>query len=930
MWVEMARHVPSRVSSIVAAGAALLCMAIANPALAQQPAPAPPPARQGPETPPAPPAVVNVPLGGVITDEKERTPQPGAIVSIPSLGATALTDEKGEYTLSVPPGTHVVRVELTGYFPFEKTITVGPNPSFFDFRLVEDKLGQETIVVTGTSLARAAFDTPLAVQTRDAHELARLGTSSQADILSSMPTIKAEGGGGEVASNVFIRGLPSGGQYQFTPLMYDGIPVLSSFGLNSSAYDVYYRNDLGIERLEFVRGGVSNLFGPGSVAGLINYISRTGGEETTGAAQLEWAEAFRYRGDVAISGPLGKNLFYAFSGYYRADDGPVRTGLDTEGFQVRGNLRKRFADGSGHVTLYSQYIDDQVQFYLPIPLEGDTRNRARGNDGRRVSSVQNDQVGGLGFNTPDGPFATDIEDGVVTRGGSIGVAFEKQLRGGWGINARAHYADYNHRFGLWSDGDGVVNVPETLASFVTNPQRRMIIPELTDPANASFTFADDGSTVPAESLLFANRFTDRDRPMHDFTAELNLTKEFKTGPAKHKVTLGGFYGGAVARDSTVTTTYLAELNNRPRLVNLVVTNPMTGAQTIVSQGGLLNAGAGYTNNRHEAKRYPFYIADQIEADRWAFDIGFRVEHLNGDIRRERTATSVTDPVTPDLSNALRDVIWGDDTYQTAEISATEWALAAGALYRLTDKINIYTNASRGYFFPELRAVSINSATGEPASYEGEIIKQAELGVKYSSGALKASLAGLYTRLSNRRQPLFINDPNNPGGLIEQVNVVGSGSYGVEATLRLRLVERLFLEGNLTLQDHKYTAFDTTPDNVGNELERQPNLLYNAGLFYYDRRLDASVFTSYTGDNFTAANNLIELEGFHVVNFDAGYRIPIDNNNVRLNINVFNVFDTDATTEGSPRQDVNQTTGGAYFVGRPVLPRRVTARVSFNF
>jgi outer membrane receptor protein involved in Fe transport len=795
---------------------------------------------------------------------------------------------------------------------------------------------EETIVVTGTSRARTVFDTPLAVQTRDAFDLARLGTSSQADILSSIPTIKAEAGGGEVASNVFIRGLPSGGQYQFTPLMYDGMPVLSSFGLNSSAYDVYYRNDLGIERLEFVRGGVSNLFGPGSVAGLINYISRTGGEETTGTAQLEWAERFRYRGDVAVSGPLGKNLFYALSGYYRTDDGPIRTELDTEGFQVRGNLRKRFSDGSGHVTLYGQYIDDQVQFYLPIPLEGDTRSRARGNDGRRVASVQNDRVGDLGFNTPDGRFTTDIENGVLTQGGSTGLAFEKNLGGGWGVNGRTHYAKYGHRFGLWSDGDGVVNVPETLESFVTNPQRRMVIPELAEitPANASFTFADDGSAVPANYLLFPNRFIDRDRPMHDFTAELNLTKDFTTGPAKHRVTLGGFYGGAVARDSTVTTTYLAEFNNRPRLVNLVVTNPATGAQTVISQDGLLNAGAGYANNRHGAKRYPFYIADQIEAERWAFDIGFRLEHLSGDLRRERTATVVTDE-TPNLSNELRNVIWGNDTFQKAEVSATEWALAAGALYRLTDQINIYTNASRGYFFPELRAVTIRDTearpTGEPASYEGEIIKQGEIGVKYSRGvALSASLAGLYTSLNNRRQVQFINDPNNPGGFIEQVNIVSSRSYGIEATLRLRLVEHLFFEGNLTLQDHKYTEFESAPDNVGNELERQPNVLYNAGLFYYDRRLDASVFTNYTRDNFTAANNAIELEGFNIVNFDAGYRIPIDGNSVRVGVNVFNVLDTDATTEGSPRQDVNQTTGGAYFVGRPVLPRRITARVTFNF
>ena len=69
---------------------------------------------------------------------------------------------------------------------------------------------EETIIITGTSRARGAHDTPLAVQSRDALDLARLGVSSQADVLNSVPTIKAEGGGGEVASNVFIRGLPLG------------------------------------------------------------------------------------------------------------------------------------------------------------------------------------------------------------------------------------------------------------------------------------------------------------------------------------------------------------------------------------------------------------------------------------------------------------------------------------------------------------------------------------------------------------------------------------------------------------------------------------------------------------------------------------------------------------------------------------------------
>ncbi|MCG8441411.1 MAG: Plug domain-containing protein, partial [Caulobacterales bacterium] len=125
----------------------------------------------------------------------------------------------------------------------------------------------EVIIVTGTSAARSEFDTPSSVNQYSESELRTFTAASQADVLTQLPGVSAEGGGGEVATNFFVRGLPSGGQFQFTPLQYDGIPAFSTFGLNSSAFDVYYRNDLGIERLEYVTGGVSNLFGPGSVAG---------------------------------------------------------------------------------------------------------------------------------------------------------------------------------------------------------------------------------------------------------------------------------------------------------------------------------------------------------------------------------------------------------------------------------------------------------------------------------------------------------------------------------------------------------------------------------------------------------------------------------------------------------------------------------------
>ena len=815
---------------------------------------------------------------------------------------------------------------------------------------------QGEIIVTATSVARRALDTPLAVTSLDATQLARSSGTNQADVLNTIPTIKADGGGGEVAANVFVRGLPSGGQYQFTPLEYDGIPVLSTFGLNSSAFDVYYRNDLGLDRLEFVRGGVSNLFGPGSVAGLINYISRTGGDELRGTAQLEYAERGRYKADLAVSGPLGGGLYYALSGWYRKDDGPIRTGLDTKGYQLRGNLKYEFPDNSGSVTLYGQYIDDKAQFYLPVPLDGPTRNRLKGNDGNTVYQVITPNVAGLTYNTPDGPFTTQITDGVTTKGGQVALAFDKKFGdSGFGINGRGKYSEYKHKFGLWADGDAITNVPETLASFLQNRERAPFgtasagiaaqFPELQGVplANANFTYVGGGA-VPANALLFANRFTDRVRPMHDYTGELNLTYNGGSAGWQHAVTLGGFYANATARDFNNTTTYLAEFNNQPRLVNLVVTNPVTGVQTIISRAGLLNAGAGYVNNRAQAERYAGYLADQMKiGDRFNLDIGGRVEHYNGNRQVERTSTTITDATTPNLALALRDVNWGNDGYLSGRVSTTEWAAAVGALYKLTDRVSLYANGSRGYFFPELRAVGfapLPAGTAANASlspgtqsYSGEIIKQVEGGIKIDQHAFNLTAAVFYTKLDNRRQVLFLN--NSTGGFTEQVNLVATRSWGAEGTLDLKLIDNLHFNGNLTLTNAKYTAFQTAgvsdPTRIGKDLERQPDLLYNAGLYYDDNLFDLSIATNYTGDNFTANTNTIRLKGWNVVNLDAGVKINVlGNRNVRLGVNVFNLFDTDATTEGSPRQDANQAVGGAYFVGRPVLPRRVSGRLAFNF
>ncbi|MGH8284532.1 MAG: hypothetical protein ACRETT_02060, partial [Steroidobacteraceae bacterium] len=64
--------------------------------------------------------------------------------------------------------------------------------------------------------------------------------------------------------------------------------------------------------------------------------------------------------------------------------------------------------------------------------------------------------------------------------------------------------------------------------------------------------------------------------------------------------------------------------------------------------------------------------------------------------------------------------------------------------------------------------------------------------------------------------------------------------------------------------------------------------------------------------------------------NAGYTFGFHDSTARVGVDVYNLLDDDGITEGSPRQDASQAVGGAFFVGRPVLPRRYTVRFTVNF
>jgi len=834
-------------------------------------------------------------ISGTITDNSD-TPLIGATVYIVELGKGVATDANGQYSIDVPPGTYTMEVNYIGFSSTTRQVAVADGAQAMSLALGTDNLALDEVVVTGTFSSRSQKDSPISMSYLSAVQLQQLAANSQADILRTIPGITAEGGGGELASNVFVRGMPSGGQYQFTPLQVDGLPVLSTFGLNSSAHDVYFRNDIGIRNLEFVRGGASTLFGAGSVAGIINYTSVTGSNNPKNAVQLEWAEGGRIKTDFLASGPINESTFYAVSGTYRFDNGPLETGLPTRGHQIRGNVKKLFNGGNSSFTISGQYIDDNVQFYLPYPLnnEGDSPERPIGNDGETVFTMLTSQARDFSFNTPNGRFHTPIGDGVTTEGGYLMADLKHGFGDGWKLSSKVKAANYNHWFNLFLDGDGTHNTPETQANYLIDREL---------PADAVFTYADDGSQLAPSDLLFQNRVLDRERPMEELVGEFNLTKTI----GEHNITIGTFLANTRAEDNNWIWNFVGDFRNAPRVVGITYVDSLGADQTFSTDGFI--SGAQTSNRYHASTKTAVYVAEEYKGESFNFDIGVRVERAAGQITRE---TGV-----------------GSNTFQKGDVSATGFAIAAAGLYKVSDGLNVYANFSNGYFFPELRGVSFSSP-GNPQTYETEGIVQGEIGAKYADSKLSATAAAFLVALSDRRTVDFINDGS--GGVIEDVAVQSTQTIGTELSANYNVTSGLDIYGNLTLQAHQFTEVENNPEQEGNWLRRQPRILGMLGARYSGSGFDANLSGNFLGKKFANDANSVELDAFSIVRLDAGYTIPLGSNNesVRLGIAVFNLLDSEGVTEGSPRQGDGQMGTGEFFVGRPILPRRIFIRAGFNF
>jgi outer membrane receptor for ferrienterochelin and colicins len=206
-------------------------------------------------------------VGGVVTDAT-GLPLPGAVVSIERTAIEATADSDGRFCIAAAPGGPLtLTATLSGFTPQRlQSNRGGSEPATLTFRLAPEFSDQ--LVVTATRTERRLDDVPIRTELVNREAIERIAARTLADAMEYTTGVRVESNCQNCNfSQIRLLGLEG----PYTQILIDGQPVISSL---AQVYGIEQLPARMIERLEVVKGGGSALYGPGSVGGVVNVISR--------------------------------------------------------------------------------------------------------------------------------------------------------------------------------------------------------------------------------------------------------------------------------------------------------------------------------------------------------------------------------------------------------------------------------------------------------------------------------------------------------------------------------------------------------------------------------------------------------------------------------------------------------------------------------
>lgn len=193
---------------------------------------------------------------------------------------------------------------------------------------------QPTTVVTAAGYEQNIAKAPASISVITREQLEKQSYTNVVDAMKNIPGVYVTGGGN--MQDISIRGMTS----SYTLYLVDGRPVSAGRSVNTNGSDGGKQIGLPplamIERIEVIRGPMSSLYGSEAMGGVINIITRKGGDAWASTVSTEYSHSLNdlnedeattnlYLGGALVPGLLGVKLN---GSYTRAQESEFAGGSD--------------------------------------------------------------------------------------------------------------------------------------------------------------------------------------------------------------------------------------------------------------------------------------------------------------------------------------------------------------------------------------------------------------------------------------------------------------------------------------------------------------------------------------------------------------------------------------------------------------------------
>lgn len=195
----------------------------------------------------------------------------------------------------------------------------------------------DEVTVTATKKELKQSQTGKVVTVIDQATLQRNVGKSLTEILNTQAGIFIAGANNAPGSNqeLYFRGAATAN----TLILIDGVPLQDPSQINNAA-DLNNINPSQIERIEILKGAQSTLWGSNAVAGVVNIITKKGGDKKIAAtAMLSYGSYNTLKGSAGLNGSLDKfnyNIIYNHTnskGFSAACDSTGKNNFDNDGLK---------------------------------------------------------------------------------------------------------------------------------------------------------------------------------------------------------------------------------------------------------------------------------------------------------------------------------------------------------------------------------------------------------------------------------------------------------------------------------------------------------------------------------------------------------------------------------------------------------------------